>query len=76
MSEDYKLISYEAYTKNGMKTYRKVRSPMKDKCAVMYYFMRNDYSNNLYKVKIVGEIERQDMLINIAENIANTVKII
>jgi len=76
LAQEYKLISYDKYAKNGKLLYRKVSSPMKGKCAVMYYFMKDGHSSRLYEVKVVGELERQELLMDIAENIANSVKII
>lgn len=74
-SEKYKLISYSRYKKGGKLLYTKVSSPMEGQCSVMYYFMKNNYNNVMYEIKLTGGILEVKLLKTIAEKIALSVRL-
>ena len=72
---DYKLISYRKY-KNGNKfLYEKVSSPFDGQFCIMYYFMKNDFSNVMYEIKLSGKMKEKNEMKTIAEKIAMSVKL-
>ena len=73
LSNDYKLISFDHYTKSGKSLYLKVSSPMSGICNVMYYFMKNNYDKSMYEIKVAGNEADQAILKNLAEKLAMTV---
>jgi hypothetical protein len=72
---EYKLISYLKYKSGNKILYEKVSSPIEGQCCVMYYFMKNNYSNVMYEIKLSGEMNEMDELKTIAEKIALSVKL-
>jgi hypothetical protein len=72
---DYKLLSFNSYKKEDKVLYTKVSSPFPSKCAVMYYFMHNNFSNALYEIKLVGDIQDIKSIKQIAETIALSVEV-
>lgn len=71
---EYKLISYRKYKSGNKILYEKVSSPIEGQCCVMYYFMKNNYSNVMYEIKLSGEMNEMDELKTIAEKIGLSVK--
>lgn len=49
---------------------------MEGQCSVMYYFMRNEYNNVMYEIKLSGGISEIESLKSIAEQIAVSVEIL
>lgn len=74
-TNNYKLISYSRYKKGKKLLYSKVSSPMKGQCSLMYYFMKNNYDNVMYEIKLSGEITEIESMKTIAEKIALSVEI-
>jgi energy-converting hydrogenase Eha subunit A len=72
---NYKLISYNKYKKGNKLLYTKVTSPMEGQCSVMYYFMKNEYNNVMYEIKLSGGISEIESIKTSAERIALSVKI-
>jgi hypothetical protein len=72
---DYKLLSYNSYKKEDKILYTKVSSPFPSKCAVMFYFMHNNFSNELYEIKLVGDIQDIKAIKQIAETMALSVEV-
>ena len=72
---DYKLLSYNSYMKEDKMLYTKVSSPFPSKCAVMFYFMHNNFSNALYEIKLVGDIQDINTIKQIAETMALSVEV-
>lgn len=71
----YKLLSYDSYKKEGRLLYTKVSSPFPSNCAVMFYFMRNNFSKELYELKLVGDINDLKTIKQIAEIMALSVEV-
>jgi hypothetical protein len=72
---DYKLLSYNSYKKEDKILYTKVSSPFPSNCAVMFYFMHNNFSNELYEIKLVGDIQDINTIKQIAETMALSVEV-
>lgn len=72
---NYKLISYRKYKSGNKFFYEKVSSPMEGQCCVMYYFMKNNFSNVMYEIKLSGKMNEMDEMKTIAEKIALSVKL-
>jgi hypothetical protein len=72
---DYKLLSYDSYKKEDKMLYTKVSSPFPSKCAIMFYFMHNNFSNELYELKLVGDIQDINTIKQIAETMALSVEV-
>jgi len=75
MSKNYKLISYNKYTKANKLLYTKVSSPMEGQCCVMFYFMKNNYDNSMYEIKLSGGMSEMEEMEAVAEKIALSVKL-
>jgi len=74
-AENYKLISYNRYKKGSTILYTKISSPLEGQCSVMYYFMKNNYNNVMYEIKLTGGISEVKLLKTIAETIALSVRL-
>jgi hypothetical protein len=72
---NYKLISYRKYKSRNKFLYEKVSSPFEGQCCVMYYFMKNDFSNVMYEIKLSGKMNEMNEMETIAEKIALSVKL-
>lgn len=72
---EYKLLSYDSYKKEDKMLYTKVSSPFASKCAIMFYFMHNNFSNELYELKLVGDIQDINTIKQIAETMALSVEV-
>jgi hypothetical protein len=75
LRNNYKLISYRKYKSGNKYLYEKVSSPNKGQCCVMYYFMKNNFSNVMYEIKLSGEMNQMDEMRAIAKNIALSVRL-
>ncbi len=75
-SNTYKLISYNRYKKGGKLLYTKVSSPMEGQFSVMYYFMKNNYNNVMYEIKLTGGITEMESMKASAEKIALSVELL
>lgn len=76
VSNSYKLISYNRYMKSNKLLYTKVSSPMEGQCCVMYYFMKNNFSEVMYEIKLSGGITEIEEMKTISEKIALSVKLL
>ena len=76
ISKNYKLISYNKYTKANKLLYTKVSSPMEGQCCVMFYFMKNNYDNSMYEIKLSGGMSEMEELKISAEKIALSVELL
>ena len=76
ISNSYKLISYNRYKKSNKLLYTKVSSPMEGQCCVMYYFMKNNFSEVMYEIKLSGGITEIEEMKTISEKIALSVKLL
>lgn len=76
VSNSYKLISYNHYIKSNKLLYIKVSSPMEGQCCVMYYFMKNNFSNVMYEIKLSGGNNEMEEMKTISEKIALSVKLL
>lgn len=72
---NYKLISYKKYKSGNKILYKKVSSPIEGQCCVMYYFMKNNFSNVMFEIKLSGKMNEMNEMENIAEKIALSVKL-
>ena len=50
-------------------------SPIEGQCCVMYYFMKNNFSNIMYEIKLSGKMNEMNEMETIAEKIALSVKL-
>lgn len=75
ISNSYKLISYNRYKKSNKLLYTKVSSPMEGQCCVMYYFMKNNFSEVMYEIKLSGGINEMGEMKTSAEKIALSVEL-
>ncbi len=72
---EYKLISYRKYKSGNKILYEKVSSPIEGQYCDMYYFMKNNFSNVMYEIKISGKMNEMNEMETIAEKIALSVKL-
>lgn len=75
LSKNYKLISHNKYTKANKLLYTKVSSPMEGQCCVMFYFMKNNYDNVMYEIKLSGVLSEMEGMLISAEKIALSVEL-
>jgi hypothetical protein len=75
ITKNYKLISYNKYTKANKLLYTKVSSPMEGQCCVMFYFMKNNYDNVMYEIKLSGVLSEMEGMLISAEKIALSVEL-
>ena len=75
ISNNYKLISYDRYTKSNKLLFTKVSSPIEGVCCVMFYFMKNNYDNVMYEIKLSGRLSEMEEMVISAEKIALSVKL-
>lgn len=75
MSKDYKIISFKEYSKGSKKLYTKVSSPFEGFCTIMYYFMKNDFNNVMYEIKLSGNLSEKEEMEALAEKIALSVEL-
>ena len=75
LSKNYKLISYNKYSKANKLLYTKVSSPMEGQCCVMFYFMKNNYDNVMYEIKLSGVLSEMEGMLISAEKIALSVEL-
>lgn len=75
LSKDYKLISYNQYKKNNKLLFVKISNPVEGICCVMYYFMKDNFSNVMYELKISGKISDIEDLKKMSEKIALSAKL-
>lgn len=76
VSNSYKIISYNRYMKSNKLLYTKVSSPIEGQCCVMYYFMKNNFSQVMYEIKLSGRITEIEEMKTISEKIALSVKLL
>lgn len=76
ISSNYKLISYNRYKKEGKLLNTKVSSPMEGQCSVMFYFMKNNFNNVMYEIKLTGGISEMKSMKESAEKIALSVELL
>lgn len=70
---DYKLISSRKYMIDGLTLYQKISIRGGDYCAILYYFMENNFSNTVYEIKVGGSPSEINKLKALAEKIALSV---
>lgn len=75
ISKNHKVISFREYIKGNITLYTKVSKPFEGQCNVMYYFMKDNFSNVMYEIKLSGSISEKELMKSIAEKIALSVKI-
>lgn len=75
VSKNYKLISFRKYSKSNKTLYTKVSRPFEGHCNVMYYFMKNNFSNVMYEIKLSGKFSEKEEMESLAEKIALSVKL-
>lgn len=75
VSKNYKLISFREYKKANKTLYTKVSRPFEGHCNVMYYFMKNNFSNVMYEIKLSGKLSEKEEMESLAEKIALSVKL-
>lgn len=75
VSKKYKLISFREYKKSNITLYTKVSRPFEGHCNVMYYFMKNNFSNVMYEIKLSGKFLEKEEMESLAEKIALSVKL-
>jgi hypothetical protein len=75
VSKKYKLISFREYKKSNRTLYTKVSRPFEGHCNVMYYFMKNNFSNVMYEIKLSGKFSEKEEMESLAEKIALSVKL-
>lgn len=75
ISTNHKVISFKEYSKGNKKLYTKVSSPFEGFCTVMYYFMKNDFSNVMYEIKLSGKLSEKEEMKALAEKIALSVQL-
>lgn len=75
LSKNYKLISFKEYKMANRTLYTKVSRPFEGHCNVMYYFMKNNFSNVMYEIKLSGKFSEKEEMESLAEKIALSVKL-
>lgn len=75
ISKNHKVISFREYIKGNITLYTKVSKPFEGQCNVMYYFMKDNFSNVMYEIKLSGSISEKELMKSIAEKIALSVKL-
>lgn len=75
LSKNYNLISFKRYKKANVLLYLKVSRPMEGQCSVMYYFMKNNFSNVMYEIKMSGAMSEMEAMKTITEKIALSVEL-
>jgi hypothetical protein len=74
ISKNHKVISFREYIKGNIILYSKVSKPFEGQCNVMYYFMKDNFSNVMYEIKLSGSISEKELMESIAEKIALSVE--
>lgn len=74
LSNKYKLISFREYKKANRTLYTKVSRPFEGHCNVMYYFMKNNFSNVMYEIKLSGKFSEKEEMESLAKKIALSVE--
>lgn len=75
ISKDHKVISFREYIKGNKTLYSKVSKPFEERCNVMYYFMKDNFSKVMYEIKLSGKLSEKKEMESIAEKIALSVKL-
>ncbi len=75
LSKNYKLISFREYKMANRTLFSKVSRPFEGHCNVMYYFMKNNFSNVMYEIKLSGKFSEKEEMESLAEKIALSVKL-
>jgi hypothetical protein len=74
ISKNHKVISFREFIKENKTLYTKVSKPFEGQCNVMYFFMKDNFSNVMYEIKLSGSISEKELMESIAEKIALSVK--
>lgn len=75
ISKNHKVISFREFIKENKTLYTKVSKPFEGQCNVMYFFMKDNFSNVMYEIKLSGSISEKELMESIAEKIALSVKL-
>ena len=75
ISKNHKVISFREFIKENKTLYTKVSKPFEGQCNVMYFFMKDNFSNVMYEIKLSGSISEKELMKSIAEKIALSVKL-
>jgi hypothetical protein len=75
ISKNHKVISFREYIKGNKTLYTKVSKPFEGQCNIMYYFMKDNFSNVMYEIKLSGKLSEKEEMESIAEKIALSVEL-
>lgn len=73
LEDAYKLIDHKVYQKNGKTLRYKISETFEGINSIMFYFMKNDFSNELFEVKITAKSEDRKEALDYGEKIALSV---
>ena len=73
--DNFQLVDYKTYELQG-KTFRyKISKHYNSVYSIMFYFMKNDYSNELYEIKMTADKKGLSRALYLTEKVALSVKI-
>lgn len=75
LSNDFHLIDYKVYKVKGKTLRYKISAHFGNVNTIMYYFMKDDYSNELYEIKAIARKNELPKVLNFMEEVALSVKI-
>lgn len=75
LTDNFKLIDYKEYKVQGKTLRYKISEHYNRVNAIMYFFMKDNYSNELYEIKITTEKGELAKALSFMEGIALSVRI-
>ena len=75
IKSDYKLVDAKEYQIEGKTLRYKVSESFGETNSIMFYFMKNDYSDELYEVKYTCKTEQLKAAMKVMEKVALSVSI-
>lgn len=75
LTDNFQLIDYKEYIVQGKTLRYKISEHFNKVNAIMYYFMKDNYSNELYEIKISTKKSELTKSLNFMEEVALSVRI-
>ena len=75
LTDNFQLIDYKTYEANGITLRYKISMHFDKIYSIMYYFMKDDYSNELYEIKTSASKNDLSIALKFSEKVALTVNI-
>lgn len=75
LTDNFQLIDYKTYEANGITLRYKISMHFDKIFSIMYYFMKDDYSNELYEIKTSASKNDLSTALKFSEKVALTVNI-